>query len=156
GAYGAGAATVTLPGGERVETRGLEEAARRMEEASNRIAEGRATPVAAPADLAALPPASDAGPTRVTVDTQTSSVEDITASEPDAVCESGDARITLSIADLGDMAALGNLAGALGVQSSRENEDGYERVGRVDGRMTTESWTRSSRQGEYSVMVADR
>ena len=74
----------------------------------------------------------------------------------EAVYESGDGRITLTVTDLGDMAALGNLAGALGVQSSRENDDGYERIGRVDGRMTTELWSRSSREGEYGVMVADR
>lgn len=156
GAFGAGAATVTLPGGERVETRGLEEAARRMEAASARMAEGRSMPVAAPADLAALLPASVAGLSRVSVESETSGVEGMSASAAEAVYGNGDARITLTIADLGDMAVLGNLAGALGVQSSREDDDGYERVGRIDGRMTTESWSRSSRQGEYSVMVADR
>lgn len=156
GAFGSGAATVTLPGGERVETRGLEEAARRMEEASARIAEGRATPVAAPADLAALLPASVGGLGRVSLESETSGVEGMNASAAEAVYERGDARITLTVADMGDMAVLGNLAGALGVQSSREDDDGYERVGRVDGRMTRESWSRSSRQGEYSVMVADR
>ena len=156
GAFGSGAATVTLPGGERVETRGLEDAARRMEEASARIAEGRTTPVAAPADLAALLPASVAGLNRVSLESETSGVEGMSASAAEAVYERGDARITLTVADLGDMAVLGNLAGALGVLSSREDDDGYERIGRVDGRMTKESWNRLSRQGEYSVMVADR
>lgn len=151
-----GAASVTLPGGERVETRGLEEAARRMEEASSRIAEGRAAPVAAPADLAALLPASVAGLNRVSQESSQSGLEGMNASTAQAVYENGEGRITLTITDLGDMGALGNLAGALGVQSSRESDDGYERIGRVDGRMTTESWSRSARSGDYGVMVAER
>lgn len=156
GALGSSSASVTLPSGERVETRGLEEAARRMEEAGNRIAEGRTMPVAAPGDLAALLPASVGGLSRVSQESSQSGVEGMSASTAEATYESGGARITLTITDLGDMAALGNLAGALGVQSSRENDDGYERIGRVDGRMTTESWSRSARSGQYGVMVADR
>ena len=34
--------------------------------------------------------------------------------------------------------------------------DGDEKVGKVDGRMTQESYDKSSQHGEYSVLVADR
>ena len=156
GALGGGAATVTLPGGERVQTGGLEEAARRMEEASTRMAEGRAVPAADPADLAALLPASVAGLNRVSQESGQTGIQGMNTSVAEAVYESGEGRITLTVTDLGDMAAMGGMAAALGVQSSRETEDGYERVGRVDGRMTTESWSRSAREGEYGIMVADR
>jgi hypothetical protein len=48
------------------------------------------------------------------------------------------------------------MAGAFNVQSSKETASGYEKVGKVDGRMTQESYDRTSRHGEYSVLVADR
>ena len=105
---GPGAATVTLPGGERVQTGGLEEAARRMEEASARMAEGRALAAADPADLAALLPACGrrAGPR-------------VAGKQPErcggvehkhgrgGLLRAATGASTLTVTDLGDMAALG-------------------------------------------------
>lgn len=148
-------ATLTLPGGDKINTGELEAAARRMEEAANRAASGQATAVAA-GDLAQLLPASIGGLARTSQESGQAGLEGMSTSSAQAVYEGGEARITLKVTDLGGMAALGGLASVLGVQSSRETDAGYERVGKVDGRMTMESWDRASRSGEYSVMVSDR
>jgi hypothetical protein len=36
------------------------------------------------------------------------------------------------------------------------NQTGYEKVGKVGGRMVTEEWDRSAKSGRYSVLVGDR
>ena len=48
------------------------------------------------------------------------------------------------------------MAGAFNVQSSNESNGKYEKVGKVDGRLTQESYDKASKHGEYSVLVADR
>ena len=66
------------------------------------------------------------------------------------------ARITLTVTDLSAMGAFAGIAGAMGVTSSKETASGYEKVGKVNGRMTTEEWNRESKSGKYGVLVADR
>ena len=44
----------------------------------------------------------------------------------------------------------------MGVQQSREDADGYERTGTVNGQMQTESWNKSSGRGKFGVMVGNR
>jgi hypothetical protein len=48
------------------------------------------------------------------------------------------------------------MAGAIGIESSKETANGYEKVGKVDGRMTTEEWDKQSKSGKYGVLIADR
>ena len=48
------------------------------------------------------------------------------------------------------------MAGAFNVKSSKETSTGYEKVGKVDGRLTQEQYDNASKHGEYSVLVADR
>jgi len=54
------------------------------------------------------------------------------------------------------MGAFAGLAGAMGVQSSKQTATGYEKVGKVDGRLTTEDWDNSGKSGKYGVLVANR
>ena len=63
---------------------------------------------------------------------------------------------TLSVTDLGAMAGMAAMASAVNAQSSHETSTGYEKVGKVDGRMVTEEWDRSAKSGAYTVLVADR
>jgi len=48
------------------------------------------------------------------------------------------------------------MGAALGVEQSREDEDGYEKTGTVDGQMQTESWSKSGSSGKFGRMVAER
>jgi hypothetical protein len=68
----------------------------------------------------------------------------------------GGAHFTLGITDLGAARGFAVIASAFGIESSKENATGYEKVGKVDGRITTEEWDRQSRNGKFSWLVADR
>jgi hypothetical protein len=57
---------------------------------------------------------------------------------------------------MGAAGALAALGSALNVQSSNRDEHGYQKMGKVDGRMTTEKWNNESHSGTYSVLVGDR
>ena len=54
------------------------------------------------------------------------------------------------------MGALASLGGAVDVQSDKQTSTGYEKVGKVNGRLTEESFDNQSKSGRYSVMVANR
>lgn len=62
----------------------------------------------------------------------------------------------LSVSDLGAAGALAALAGAFNVESAPRSDGRIERVGKVDGRMTAESWDPATGKGEYSVLIAER
>ena len=64
--------------------------------------------------------------------------------------------MTVEVLDLGAAGALAGMAGAFNMKSSKETATGYEKVGKVDGRLTMEEYDRTSRHGEYSVLVAER
>jgi len=48
------------------------------------------------------------------------------------------------------------MAGAFNVSSTKESNGHYEKMGKVDGRMTSESYDSGSKHGEYSVLAGDR
>jgi hypothetical protein len=48
------------------------------------------------------------------------------------------------------------MAGAMGIEHSEEDADGYERVFRDGDRRVTEKWSKSGSNGTYGVVVADR
>jgi len=64
--------------------------------------------------------------------------------------------LDLSVSDLGAAGALAALAGAFNVESAPRTDGRIEKVGKVDGRMTAESWDPATGKGEYSVLVAER
>jgi hypothetical protein len=68
----------------------------------------------------------------------------------------GDGHITLKVQDLAAAGAFAGMAGALNVESSRTTSTGYEKVGKVDGRLTTEEYDTQAKSGKYSVVVANR
>ena len=45
---------------------------------------------------------------------------------------------------------------ALGVEQNREDADGYERTGTVDGAMQSESWNRTDSRGKFGRMFGNR
>ncbi len=109
-----------------------------------------------PEVLKAYLPGAVGGFTRTGLNAESSAAGGMGASVAEGDYSKGDGNLKLKVTDMGATGALAGLAGAFNVQSSREESGRYEKVGKVDGRMTTESDDRSSKHGEYGVMVADR
>jgi hypothetical protein len=67
----------------------------------------------------------------------------------------GDTSATLEITDTGGVSGLMGLASWMGVQEERENDDGYERTRKVDGRITHEKSSRSG-DNEFAIVIGER
>lgn len=147
-------------GGAKVDLGKLQAATQQMEAAAKQMESAANNPNAvAPMDaevLKALLPASVAGYARGDVSSSTGGVGGITGSQAEAHYIKGDARFTLTITDMGAAGALGAMANAFNVNSSSESNGRYEKMGRVDGRMTTESYDRNAKHGEFNVLAGDR
>ena len=65
----------------------------------------------------------------------------------------GDAHMTVEITDMAAMGALGAVAGALNVNSSKVTATGYEKASSINGRLTTEEFDRASSHGKFSVLA---
>jgi hypothetical protein len=153
--------TVKLPGGTSMDLGKLEAASKQMEAAAKQMesgtdASGQAVKPTDPEVLKAYLPASLGGFARGEVSSGSGGVGGMTGSNAEAHYTRGDSRLTLSITDLGAAGAFGAMASAFNVQSSKETGDSYEKVGKVDGRMTQESFDRATQHGEYSVLAGDR
>jgi hypothetical protein len=144
--------SMTIPGVGKVDLGKMEQAAKQMEQS----AKSGETNAIAPASLQALLPASVAGMARTETSSASAGAAGIGGSEADARYVNGDANISLQITDIAAAGALAAFGSALNVQSSKQSSTGYEKVGTVDGRMTTEKWENGSNSGSYGVLVANR
>jgi hypothetical protein len=147
---------INVPGKGSVDLGQLQAAAARAEAASKQMQAGNAPPATDPEVLKGLLPASVGGFARSEVSASSGGVGGIQGSGADGTYTKGDARIHLEVTDMGAAGALAGMAGAFNVKSTKETSTGYEKVGRVDGRMTQESYDTASKHGEYGVMVGDR
>lgn len=66
------------------------------------------------------------------------------------------ASFRLAVTDLGAMAGMAAMANAVNAESTKETATGYERTGKIGGRLTTEEWDREAKSGRYSILVGDR
>jgi hypothetical protein len=158
------ASTVSV-GGASVDLSKLDQAAKAVQASAGAIqaqANGQPAPAgsvhAVPADAlkALLPAALPSGFARTEVSSSSGGAAGISASNAQGVYTRGSGRITLEVSDMAAMGALANMAGAINVESDRETATGYEKVGKVDGRLTTEEFDRTDNSGKYSVLVAGR
>lgn len=158
GAIGAGAVygdrgSVTLPGGGSVEVSEMEQAARAAERA---MADPGSVEVIPADDLQGLMPAMVANLPRTEITASGGSMAGISGSAADAVYTRDDARISLTVTDMGAMGGITAMGGMFNVQTNSESNGQYEKIGEVDGRMTTESYDSNSRSGEFSVVIGNR
>jgi hypothetical protein len=109
-----------------------------------------------PERLKALLPASVAGLDRTEISAQSAGAGGIGGSEAEATYSKGDASITVKVTDMAAMGAMAGMAGAMNISSDRQTATGYEKVGKIDGRLTTEEWDNSGKSGKFGVLVADR
>lgn len=143
---------VSVPGVGKVDVGKLQETAAKMEAATKRAE--IATPVDRQA-LAALLPASAGGWTRTALESSTASAGGMGGSQAEARYEANGQNVRLKVVDLAAASAFAAMASALKVETSREDDQGYEKSGLVDGRYTTEKWNKDGR-GSYGVLLNDR
>jgi hypothetical protein len=156
GAAGALSSNTVHVGDKSVDLGKLEEASKKMEAAAKQMESGEGPAPIQPDVLKAYLPDGVAGYARTEVTTGSGGAAGMSGSQAEGVYTKGDAKIRLSVTDLGAAGALAGMASAFNMQSSSEKDGKYEKVGKVDGRMTQESYDKASKHGQYSVLVGDR
>jgi hypothetical protein len=143
------AGTVTVPGGGTLDLG-------KLQEMSRQVRSDKPQAALAPGSLQALLPASLGAYRRTELSSAGANAGGLGGSEAEARYESGDSHIRLQVTDMAVAGAIAALGSALNVESSSQTENGYEKSGNVDGRMTTEKWNNVSHDGSYGVVVASR
>ena len=157
GIMGAAAGSLSVPGGGSVDMGKLEEAGKKLEDATAKMQNGEGKPAIAPDALKSLmPTALPGGLAQTSIETASGGAAGFNGSNVEARYGSGDNEIKLTVTDMGVVGGLAALGGALNVQSSKQDATSYEKVGKVDGRMTTEKYDSASKHGEYMTIVGDR
>ncbi len=64
--------------------------------------------------------------------------------------------VNLTITDAGGAPMFAGLAAWASVEEDKQTSDGYEKIGKVDGRPAHETYRKQAKDGEYSVVVASR
>lgn len=153
---GAASGTIKVPGGGSVDMGKLEEAGKKLEEATAKMQSGEGKPPIAPDVLQGLLPTIVGGLSRSSVESSSVGAAGMGGAQAEARYGSGDQVITLTVTDMGPIGGLASLGSALNVQSSKQDGNSYEKIGKVDGRMTTEKFDSAEKRGEYGTIVADR
>ena len=151
GGGGSVSGNVSVPGVGNVNLAELEAAGKRLERAPENPPQA-----VAPDVLTGMLPGAIGGLARGATSSSAGGIEGLQGSSAEATYGAAGSQITLSVSDLGAMGGLASLGGALNVQSSEDDGNRYEKVGKVNGRMTQEEYDRSARTGEYGVLVSDR
>ena len=123
---------------------------------SNAQADPKAMTAIDSSKLKALLPDTVAGLPKTESSSTTVAPGGLSTSKAEAVYSQGAARIDLPVTDISAMGAFARIAGVTSIESEKQTATGYEKVGKVDGRMTTEEWDRNAKSGKFGVLVADR
>jgi hypothetical protein len=146
-------------GGATVDLDKFNAAAKQMEAATKQATDGdaaRAVPAISTDILKGYLPSSFSGFARGDIETSSGGVAGFSGTNVDAEYLKGGAHLKLSITDISSAGGFAAMAGAIGIESNKETVNGYEKVGKVDGRLTTEEWDKQSKSGKYGVLIADR
>lgn len=152
-------------GGANVDLGKLEQASKQVQAAASQMqaaqngqpAPAGAIKAVAPETLKALLPAAlPAGFNRTEVSSNSGGAAGVAASSAQGVYARGGQKITLQVTDMAAMGALATLGGAVDLSQDKETATGYQKLGKVDGRMTTEEFDRQTKVGKYAVVVASR
>ena len=149
----ADAGTVSVPGVGSVDLGKLDAASKQVQ-ADVAAAQTGAVKTVSGGALQALLPAAVAGFTRTGISSVSVGAAGLGTSNAEGTYRNGPQEIRLELTDLGAAAALAALGSAFNVDESKQDENGYEKTGNIDGRMTTEKWDKVGNSGEYGVLVA--
>jgi Yip1 domain len=139
---------VNVPGFGKIDTSKMEQAGKQLEGVTN----GQATPVDTE-KLKALLPASLGAYSQTATDTGAMGPMGKGVS---ATYTSGDKTIKLSVIDSAGLGALTGMAGAMGVEESHEDVNGYDKTTTSDGQLQTEKWNRKDSRGEFAQQIGGR
>jgi hypothetical protein len=140
--------SVNVPGVGTVDVAKMQAAASKAEAAAK--TGGKAADAAA---LQALLPPTIAGFKRTSVE---SAALGQAGSNAEGRYEKDGQSFSLTVTDMSAMGALASMGAAMGVTSNKEDADGYERTQTVDGRIVSEKWNKTDKNGEYGTTLADR
>lgn len=140
--------TVSIPGVGTIDTGKMEEAAKRMERMQN--GEIKAVPTDT---LKALLPENIASFQRTGF---SATAMGQAGSGVDGEYKSGDQSYTLKIQDMLVLSGIAGMGAAMGIEQSREDENGYEKIGTVDGQWREETWSNTGKNGTYATMIGNR
>ncbi|MGO4701806.1 Yip1 family protein [Dyella sp. 2RAB6] len=68
----------------------------------------------------------------------------------------GNHNIELEVSDTGSMKGMMAVANAFAAESEQQTDNGYEKTYSKDGRLVHEAWDKTSKSGEYTVVVGQR
>ena len=148
--------TITTPGGGSVDMGKLEQAGKAIGDTAVSVQRGEAKAAIAPDVLQRLLPAALGNLARTSIESSSMGAGGISGAQAEARYGEGESAITLTVTDMGAIGGIAALGSAFNVQSSKQDATSYEKVGTVDGRMTTERFDSASKRGEYSTIVAGR
>lgn len=140
--------TVSVPGLGSIDTGKLDAMNKQLEDAAN----GKTKAVAANS-LKTLLPENIGAYARASVETVGAGAMGTSA---EGKYTAGDKSFTLRIADMHGLGAIAGMGAAMGVEQSKEDAEGYEKTGTVDGQMQTEAWNNTSQSGKFGRMVDNR
>jgi uncharacterized protein YqgC (DUF456 family) len=156
-ATGTTSGSLSLPGGGSLDLGDLEAKAKKMERAAADIQSGKGAQ-AIPVDTlkGLLPESLPGGLNRTSVESAAAGAGGIGGSQAEARYGSSENAVTLSLTDLGAIGGIAALGSALNIEESKETANSYEKIGKVDGRMTSEKFDSERKSGSYGVLVGDR
>jgi hypothetical protein len=80
----------------------------------------------------------------------------VTVSRAEAKYGDGARQVTLEVVDSGGVSGLLGFASWMGVQEEKEDENGYERTQKVDGRFVHERVSKQGGSNEFGIVLGDR
>jgi hypothetical protein len=80
----------------------------------------------------------------------------ISTAQASYTADDGDHSLQLEIQDLGSTKGILSIVAWANIEQDREWDHGFEKTYRADGRTVHEEWDDEYRQGEYSVLLAER
>lgn len=140
--------TLTVPGLGTIDSTKINQAGQNMQAAAN----GQVKPVDS-SKLQALLPGSIGSYQRTAL--ESNAVGQMGADVEGTYTAAGK-QFSLKIVDSAGLGALAGLGAALGVQSSHEDANGYERTTSVNGQLQSEKWDKSNSSGSVTQQVASR
>ncbi len=140
--------TISIPGVGSVNSSKIEEAAARAEKIQKGEIKAVETDV-----LKAMLPDTIGGFERTGFSTMAMGVA---GSGVEGDYKGGDQQFSLKVQDMLALSGLAGIGSAMGIEQEKEDENGYERIGTIDGQWREERWRNRSNSGTYAVMIADR
>ena len=145
-----------VPGVGSLDLGKLEEAGEKMAAANERAQSGQATTLPSKRLAAMLPASLPGGMAQTRSHSSGTSVGGVGASSASASYGDDEKSIDLTITDLGIAGSLATLGNAMNMESESQNGSVIEKMGKIDGRLTTIRYDSASKDGRYGMIVGDR